>query len=158
MTSLYIDGDIFVIENGVIERFVSGNSGGWDVTDPDDLLLRPAPDYTRITSGSPRREGFLYAYDPPNRRVIAFEKATGDYVEQYRLAGADPAWADMRGMFVRPGLDGDPAVLYWASPTGVYESVLTPVADTPAASPSPSASIDPAASPVPPSGAPSAAP
>jgi hypothetical protein len=158
MTSLYIDGDIFVIENGVIERFVSGNSGGWDVTDPDDLLLRPAPTYTRIASGSARREGMLYAYDPSSQRVIAFDKATGDYVEQYRLAGGDAAWADLRGMFVRPGIEGDPAVLYWAGPTGLYESVLEPVADVPPASPSPSVSIDPAASAVPPSVPPSVAP
>jgi hypothetical protein len=90
--------------------------------------------------------------------VIAFDKATGDYVEQYRLAGGDAAWADLRGMFVRPGIEGDPAVLYWAGPTGLFESVLEPVADIPPASPSPSVSIDPAASAVPPSVAPSVAP
>jgi hypothetical protein len=158
MTSLYIDGDIFVIENGVIERFVSGNSGGWEATDPDDILLRRAPTYTRIASGSGRREGQLYAYDPSNRRVVAFDKATGDYVEQYRLAGGDPAWADMRGMFVRPGLEGDPAVLYWAGPEGLYESVLVAVPDVPAATPSPSASVEPSASGVPASPVSSAAP
>jgi hypothetical protein len=100
----------------------------------------------------------LYAYDPSNQRVIAFEKSTGDYVEQYRLASADAAWADMRGMFVRPGIEGDPAVLYWAGPTGLYESVLASLPDVPVASPTPSASIDPAASAVPPSVVPSVAP
>jgi hypothetical protein len=144
MTSLYIDGDIFVIENGIIERFVSGNSGGWSVTDPPDELLRPVPAYARIISGTDRRIGFLYAYDPPNGRIIAFEKATGAYVEQYRLAGGDPAWSDIRGMFVRPGIDGDASVLVWAGATTVYESVLVAVPDAPAPSASPS--VDPAAS------------
>ena len=158
MSSLYIDGDIFVIERGVIERFVSGSSGGWDATDPGDVLLRPAPTYTRIASGSERREGRLYAYDPSNRRVVAFDKSDGAYVEQYRLAGGDPAWEDLRGMFVRPGIEGDPAVLYWVGPDTLYESVLIAVPDVPAATPSPPASADPAASGAPASAVPSAAP
>ncbi|HEU0235612.1 MAG TPA: hypothetical protein VFR14_04115 [Candidatus Limnocylindrales bacterium] len=146
MTSLYIDGDIFVIENGVIERFVSGNSGGWAVDEAPDVLLRPAPTYTRITSGTGRREGLLYAYDPPNGRILAFEKASGAYIEQYRPAGGVAPWEDLRGMFVRPGIDGDPSVLVWADATAVYESLLVPVPDVPPPSPSPSPSVDPSAS------------
>jgi hypothetical protein len=61
-------------------------------------------------------------------------------------------------MFVRPGLEGDPAVLYWAGPNGLYESVLVAVPDGPAATASPPASVDPSASLVPASVAPSVAP
>lgn len=148
MESLYIDGDIFVIENGMIERFVNGNSGGWEVDELPDGLLREPPSYTLITSGSGRREGALYAYDPSHGRLVAFEKASGAYLEQYRLAGGHPAWEDLRGMFVRPGIDGDPSVLYWATATTVYETVLVAVPDElpPSPSPDPPASADPAAS------------
>ena len=155
MRSLYIDGDIFVIEGGVIERFVNGNSGGWEVDEIGDELLRPAPDYTLIASGSGRREGALYAYDAENGRITAFEKASGAYIEQYRLAGEHPALGDLRGMIVRAGLEGDPSVLLWADATTVYESVLVAVPDesppTPSPIPSvdPNASVDPAASPAP---------
>ena len=54
-----------------------------------DVLLRAAPRYTLITSATDKRTGVLYAWDPPNGRVVAFDKAKGTYVEQYRLAGGN---------------------------------------------------------------------
>src|SRR5581483_2282102 len=75
--ALYIDGDIFVTDDGAIERFVSGRSGGWDAEPPPDELLRPAPHYRLLASGSPRRLGRLYAYDARSSRIVAYDKATG---------------------------------------------------------------------------------
>jgi hypothetical protein len=153
MSSLYIDGDIFVIEDGLIERFVAGRSDGWEPGPPGDELLREAPVYTLIASGSDKRTGLLYAYDPGNGRIVALDKASGDYVEQYRPAGGVPAWGDLRGMFVKAGVEGDPDVLYWIDGTTVYETVLEAVPDEAPASPTPlpsgsgvAASGDPAAS------------
>jgi hypothetical protein len=154
MTSLYIDGDIFVVEAGGIARFVAGKSDGWSASAPADTLLRPAPVYRTIASGSQRRGGRLYGWDPANRRIIAIDKADGRYREQYRLVNDDDAWRDIRGMFVRPGIDTAPALLYWISGDTLYESVLEAVTSSgatprPAISPSPAETPDGEGSPAP---------
>lgn len=147
--ALYIDGDIFVTDGGVIERFVSGRSGGWDAELPPDELLRPAPHYRLLASASPRRTGRLYAYDAQNGRIVAYEKATGAYIEQYRLAGGDPGWRDLRGMYVVPGTGDAPDTLVWIDRSRLASSLLERVPDRPAPTPppSPSGSPTPAASP-----------
>ncbi|MDQ2966329.1 MAG: hypothetical protein M3R57_10820, partial [Chloroflexota bacterium] len=135
MTSLYIDGDIFVTENGKIARFVSGHSEGWEAADPGDTLLRVAPEYTFVTSGSDRRRGVLYGYDPGNARIVAFDKADGTFREQYRLPPDNGGWEDLRSMYVVDGADGLPPVLFWISSDTLHRSVLAPLA---AGVPSPS--------------------
>jgi hypothetical protein len=146
--ALYIDGDIFVTDEGVIERFVSGRSGGWSAEPPPDELLRPAPHYRFLASASPRRLGRLYAYDARNGRIVAYEKATGAYVEQYRLAGGDPAWRDLRGMAVVAGTDDVPDTIIWIDRTRLVSSLLEGVPDRPAATPrpSPNESVEPSPS------------
>jgi hypothetical protein len=147
MGSLYIDGDIFVTEGGAITRFVAGKSDGWSASLPGDTLLRPAPLYRMIASGSGRREGRLYGWDPANLRIIALDKSDGRYRAQYRLIGEDAAWKDIRGMFVRPGIDGTPATLYWISADTLHETVLEAVVDGGPAQPSPGAPASPDGSP-----------
>jgi len=155
MTSLYIDGDIFVTEGGSLVRFVSGNSDGWTQKDPGDDLLRGKPNYTLVTSGSDRRKGRLYAYDAANDRIVALDKARGDYIEQYRIAGDPEALADLRGMFVIDGANGEPATLYWLSRDGVHRTILEPIPpDSASPSAGPAASDAPAASGPASSGAP----
>lgn len=158
MRSLYIDGDLFVVENGKIERFVSGGSGGWpaDPTtmDPGDEVLRPPPSYALVTSGSDRRTGRLYGYDPPNRRIVALNKADGRYVEQYRLTPDPAPLADLRGMYAVTGTGGGPDTIFWISSGALHEIALQAVVP-PAASAAPSArpgsSHGPSAAPVKPS-------
>lgn len=145
MDSLYIDGDIFVVESGIIERFVSGRSDGWDVTLPPDTLLRPAPKFTLVTSGSDRRNGRLYGFDPTNRRILAFDKADGRFLEQYRLENDGLGWRDLRSWYVVAGLDDEPDTLFWISADRVHSIVLEP-AIAPSASAEPS--LDPDATPV----------
>jgi hypothetical protein len=147
MTSLYIDGDIFVTENGKIARFVSGNSEGWEANEPGDTLLRPVPEYTFIASGSDRRQGVLYGYDAANARIVAFDKADGTFREQYRLTSEDGGWDDLRSMYVVDGADGLPSVLFWISSGVLHRSVLAPSDGTVSPSPGPS---EPAGSGVPP--------
>ena len=102
-------------------------------------------------SGADRRTGNIYGYDPANARLVAFSKAKGDYLAEYRLAGGSTAWADARGWFVEPGIADAPDAVVWITSTGLHRAVLQS-----AASPAgPSQSPGPAGSPV---GSASAAP
>ncbi len=150
MTSMYIDGDIFVVEDGVLERFTSGKTGGWDPGPIEDTLLRKAPVVSIVTGAGDRGAGRVYAYDRPNARIIAYDKDDGDYVAQYRLAeGVDEDWDDLRGMYVFPAVDDATATLIWLSVSGVHQSVLEAAPDAVGASPSPSGSAGPSASAAP---------
>jgi hypothetical protein len=153
VSDLYIDGDIFIADDGTIVRFIDGRIEGWEADAPPDALLRDAPVYRLITSATEKRLGRLYAYDPSSARIIALDKAKGTYIEQYRLAGRIPGWEDIRGMYVTLGLEDAPATLVWATKDGVYSSILEGVPDVPPPSPRPSPSGS-----APPSGAASAAP
>ena len=157
ITEIYIDGDLFLIENGQLARYVAGNGEGWKPTLPGDELLRKPPTYSLLASGTDRRVGRLYAYDAVNGRIIALNKADGKYVEQYRIAGDPAALADARGMYVVPGVNDAPSTLVWTSATAVHQSFLAAVPDVaPGASASPGPS-GPAGSAAP-SGSPSARP
>jgi hypothetical protein len=146
MTALYIDGDLFVTEDGTLERFTSGKDNGWKADAPDDSLLRPTPKYNLVVGGTDSRTGVVYAYDKPSGRVIAIDKANGDYKGQYRPAGNVPDWADIRAIAVTPGVDDGPATLMWLSKDGVHQSLLEAVADVAPVAPEPSASASPAPS------------
>jgi hypothetical protein len=146
--SLLIDGDIFVADGGSIVRFVGGKSEGWETQPPGytgdtrdgDTLLRSAPDYTLIASAADKRTGILYAWDRNNARVVAYDKARGTFVEQYRLAGGNPNLTDVRGMYVVLGSGPEaPSTLVWATKDTVLSAVLEAVPDdaTPSASGSP---------------------
>jgi hypothetical protein len=151
MSAVHIDGDMFTLENGGITRFVSGKNDGWEGATPNDTLLRAAPDYTLMAGGGERRKGVVYGYDRRNARLIAIDKGDGHYLAQYRLAGGDDGWEDMRGFYIAPpGEDAEaPPVIVWISRNGVHQSTLEAVTDEPGASPGPSGV---------PSAAPSAAP
>ena len=166
VTDIYIDGDVFLADTGTIVRYIAGKSEGWSIQPPGaasfapdgDTLLRATPNYTLITSASDKRTGLIYGWDANNARVVALDKAKGTFVEQYRLAGGNPAWADVRGMYVILGAEqGAPATLIWATKDGVMAATLEPVPDdagaTPSGSPGPSGSAGPS-----PSGKASAAP
>jgi hypothetical protein len=149
VSDLMIDGDIFVVDGGNLVRFVGGKSEGWTVApagattfSPDgDTLLRPTPTYELIATGTDKRVGLLYAWDRASGRVVGIDKAKGTYVEQYRLAGGNPAWADVRGMYVIPGPEaGAPATLVWATKDAVLSAVLEAVPDNPTGSARPSGS------------------
>jgi len=163
VTELLIDGDIFAADGGTIIRYVGGKSEGWSIQAPGttsfapqgDILLRSAPYYTLIASASPtaptggdKRTGLLYAWDRANARVVAFDKARGTYVAQFRLAGGSTAFADVRGMYViPPAVEGGPATLVWATKDSVMTAVLEAVIDTPTSGPGASGSPGPSSSP-----------
>jgi hypothetical protein len=112
---------------------VGGTTADGVAATPPDGLLRDAPVYTEVTSGSERRSGRLYGYDPSNERIVAFLKATGEYVEQYRLAGGVDDWEDARGWYVEPGIADAPDTIVWITASAVRRAVLEPVTSAPGA-------------------------
>jgi hypothetical protein len=140
MSSMYIDGDVFITENGLLERFTSGKADGWEAGTPADELLRPEPRLDLVVGAGDRREGTVYAFDPRSSRVLAYDKASGEYQAQYRLAGEDESWKDLRGMYVIPGVEDAPPTLVWLSATGLHEAPLVVVTGDGSETPSPSAS------------------
>ena len=126
ITDLMIDGDIFVAENGEVERVIPATS--WSPDLPEDTQLRPTSDYTMLSSpilanGNPsKRIGALYAFDATNHRVVAFNKSDGEYLGQYQLAGGDEAWSDLQGLDVLPIADADaPSTMWWISSNGLQQ-------------------------------------
>jgi hypothetical protein len=144
-SSLYIDGDLYVVDGGGIERYVAGKSGDWEPDAPDDTLLRPAPRYSIIGSASDRKTGVIYAYDRPNQRLVAIDKSTGGVVRQYRIGAGEavPGFGDMRSFVVLPGTDEQPDTILWIDAKRILSATLEPIEDgssPSSASPSPGAS------------------
>jgi hypothetical protein len=136
VTSMYIDGEIYLADDGTVERFVGGSSGGWALASPGDDVLRPTRTYTLIDSPDPRRQGTLYVYDAANGRILAFDKLTGAYEAQYRPEGGSPAWSQMRAFYVQPGATGQAPSIFWIDATTLGTAILEPVpAVTPGSSP-----------------------
>ena len=138
ITSMYIDGDIWLADGGQLFRVVNGNSAGWAATAPGDAILRHAPTYTRIASGADRRTGTIYGFDSGNDRVVGLSKVNGAYIGQYRLAAGATAWSDLRAFYVEPGLEQEPDALVWISATGLHRVLLQRTGAN--ASPAPSGS------------------
>ena len=141
VTSIYIDGDVYIADGGVLARYTAGQTGNWKPGSPGDDLLRDPPAGTIVTGTGERHQGRVYAYDPGNARILAYEKADGKYVNQYRLAeGTD--WSDLRGMYVLQGAEEQPATVVWLSAGGIHQAVLAaaPEAGEPGASGSPAPS------------------
>jgi hypothetical protein len=136
MTAMYIDGDIFIVEGGILERFSSGKSDGWEPKDLPDTLLRDTSTAVLVSGQGERREGTVFTYDRENGRLIEYDKAGGDYVGQYRLAGDDEGWQDLRGFYVLPGIEEGPPTVFWISSTALHQALLEPVSDDGVASPS----------------------
>ncbi|MGK2851042.1 MAG: hypothetical protein ACSLFN_09050 [Candidatus Limnocylindrales bacterium] len=145
MRSMYIDGDIFIVEGGLLERFTSGKADGWVVGDPKDQLLRPTTTVDLVTGSGERRTGTVYAFDRRNARVLAFDKDGGEYVAQYRLANGAPGWEDLRGLYVIPGIEDVPATLVWLAEGAIHQASLLAVPDDGSA-PSAAPSVEPSAS------------
>jgi hypothetical protein len=139
---MFVDGDIYILQKEGLTRYTNGRPGDFALgTLPDDGDVRPGHDYRLFTASASRREGKLYVWDALYGRVIAFDKATGDYLEQYLPLPSAPAFTDLRGMFVLTGGQGKAPSLYWAGPDRLYRTVLQAVAQ-----PSPSPASLPARS------------
>jgi hypothetical protein len=145
VTSMYIDGDIWLAEGGSLLRLINQKFEGWSATPPGDDILRPVPDYLLVTSAAPRRAGTLYGFDKTSLRVIAVTKAGGSYLGQYRLASDSQAWQDLRSWYIEPGVSDAPDAIVWINATGIHRTILE-VATSTEGSPAPSGSSRPAGS------------
>ena len=144
ITSLYIDGDLWLADGGRVLRVVNGNAAGWDAASPGDAILRGEPAYSQISSGSDRRTGTIYGFDDRSDRVVALSKVNGSFLGQFRLeADGKDAWTDLRGFYVEPGIDTEPDAIVWISKTGLHRAVLH-AASAPGASPEASEAASPA--------------
>ncbi len=162
---LFIDGDIYALTSGSVLRLVNGKQDDTFAPQalPDASDLRPGHDFRVMSADAARRDGQVFAWDAANQRIVAYDKATGDYAGQYTAASGTPALADLRGMFVVAGTKGTPDTIVWAAGARIYATVLrayTPPAagatPTPRPSPSPKKTPKPtkkpARSPTPPPG------
>ena len=81
---------------------------------------------------------------------MAFDKASGSFQQQFRIAAGGHDWADMRGFVVQPGQGDGPATMLWIE-AGQLETAVLEAAPAPAAgasgSPAPSGSHPPSGSP-----------
>jgi hypothetical protein len=140
ISALYIDGDIWLADDGQVLRLVNGNSAGWSASAPGDAILRNAPTYRSIASAAERRTGTIYGFDAGNDRVVGLSKVNGVFLAQYRLGGGATGWSDLRGWYIEPGLDQEPDAIVWIGAKGLNRALLQPTAagPGPSAAPSPS--------------------
>ena len=140
VSSLYIDGDIWIADSGQVLRVVNGNSAGWTAAAMRDAVLRGQATYQYIGSGAERRTGTIYAFDNANDRLVGLSKVNGSFVAQYRIVGGSTAWSEMRGFYIEPGLDQEPDAIVWINAKGVQRALLQLTGGVPSASAAPSAS------------------
>lgn len=146
VTSMYIDGEVYLADGGIVERFVAGRSGDWGPEAPPDELLRPPPAYRIIASPGTRGEGVMYGYDPGSDRILAFDKVSGKYQAQFRIAGQGLDWADLRAFFVVNRASGQAPILYWIDAQRIGVTTLQDISTPPTPPPAPTGS--PGASPA----------
>ena len=137
-----VDGDVYFLLAGDVERYQSGTKSGFELTLPDDTDLRPRIDLRLFAGGSARRSGVLEVWDASNGRILEFSKRTGEYIQQFVVAGARVSFSDVRGLYVVEPPDG-PAVLYWTTGTSLYSAAAEDPSATPSPSPEPSPSPTP---------------
>ncbi len=131
VTSMYIDGDIWLADSGGVLRVADGNSEGWEAETPDDEVLRSVPSYQVVSSGAERRAGTIYAFDAANDRLIALSQVNGAFLGQYRLADGSDAWSDMRDFYVEASVEGQPDAIVWISKDAVHRAVLESITSAP---------------------------
>lgn len=142
LRQILVDGDVYFLISGDVERYQSGTKTGFELRLPDDTDLRPTVDF-RLFAGSPtRRAGVLELWDARNGRIVEFSKRNGAYVQQFVVAGSDPSFGDVRGLFLVEPPDGT-AVLYWSTGSSVLMATLADVSATPSPSPEPSPTASP---------------
>ena len=137
VTSMYIDGDLYVADAGLVERFTGGRGSSWAPAAPPDALLRPEPAYRLIASPFGKGEGTMYGYDPGSDRIVALDKARGTYQAQYRIVDGGTDWADVRGFYVEARAAGQAPLVYWIQADRLGTATLEEAAPLPSPSVAP---------------------
>lgn len=103
-----IDGDIYVLfEDGSILRFRGGSQIGFTIAGLEGDALRASRIFTDAESES------LFLADVSNKRIVEIDKregTAGAFVRQFKYAGSDDFFGDIRGLWVSE-IDGRMIVL-----------------------------------------------
>ncbi len=152
---MYIDGSVYLADDGVIRRFDSGEEiKNWTADPPGDTVIRPsAPFYTRISADNDNPDqGNLYSYDGVGRRIVSVTKINGTYVQEFVLPATSPYFSALQAMFVETGPNGSNPTLYWIESGNLLSAPLgtgSAVSASPSPSPTPSPSASPSPTPLP---------
>nr|MBA2254294.1 hypothetical protein [Chloroflexota bacterium] len=106
---LLIDGDVYVLTQEAIFRYLNGRKTEFRLAEaPDQGDIRPGREFGLFTASGPRSSGRLYAWDRKHERLIAYGKG-GAYQEQFVPRGPVPPFRDIRGIVVVEGVaEGEP--------------------------------------------------
>ncbi|HVQ22276.1 MAG TPA: hypothetical protein VMT36_03320, partial [Candidatus Saccharimonadia bacterium] len=149
--ALLVDGDAYALTSDGVTRFQSGRADDYALEiPPDDADVRPGHDYRQIAIDPLRREGGIWLWDSEHQRIVAMDKSSGNYVEQFLAAPGGPSFDDVRGMFVVGPTQADgPHVLIWADAGRLMATQLIDPSSLPTPSVSPSPSPSPSPTPKP---------
>jgi len=149
---LMIDGDIYALAEDGLLKYFNGRRVTYELaTPPDDEDLRPGHEYRYLAATGARGFGRALLWDARHGRIISFNKADGRYQEQWIGGAGAPGFGDVRGMFVVERGEAEAPLLVWASPRGVFQTILE-AEEQPVDGPSPGLSPSPGASPIDPPG------
>ena len=105
---LAIDGDIFVLmSDASVLRLRGGQREPFEVTGLDVDTMKPTRIFTEVDTDS------LYLVDSANKRIVEIDKreeSEGEFVRQFKYAGSDDFFADIRAIWVSE-VDGKLLVL-----------------------------------------------
>jgi len=139
MTSIAIDGDVYMTIDGALRRYSGGAPDDWSPAEIGDELLRPTLTPTLVMSAGASRTGVIYVWDSSAKRVIAYSKATsGAMLAQYVISDQDAPLGEVLGGYILPASDGGAPTFVWAETGRVRSAVLgKPVTQEPGASAEP---------------------
>ncbi len=103
-----IDGDIFVLmSDSSILRLRGGQRESFEISGLDGVSLKATRIFTEVETDS------LYLIDSSNKRIVEIDKreeSAGEFVRQFKYAGSDDFFADIRSIWVSE-IDGKLIVL-----------------------------------------------
>jgi len=136
MTSLAIDGDVYMTIDGALRRYSGGAEDDWRAANIGDDLLRPTLTPTLVLSTGPSRTGVVYVWDSSSHRVIAYSKAaSGAMLAQFIISDEGDPVGEILGGYILPAADGGAPTFIWAEAGRVRSTVLgKPVTQEPDAS------------------------
>jgi hypothetical protein len=139
MTSIAIDGDVYMTIDGALRRYSGGAPDDWSPATIGDELLRPTLTPTLVMSAGASRTGVIYVWDSSAQRVIAYSKAaSGAMLAQYVISDQDAPLGEVLGGYILPASDGGAPTFVWAEAGRVRSAVLgKPVTQEPGASAEP---------------------
>jgi hypothetical protein len=139
MTSIAIDGDVYMTIDGALRRYSGGAPDDWSPAAIGDELLRPTLTPTLVMSAGASRTGVIYVWDSSAKRVIAYSKAaSGAMLAQYVISDQDAPLGEVLGGYILPASDGGAPTFVWAEAGRVRSAVLgKPVTQEPGASAEP---------------------